>query len=55
MSFLGKKKAQKIVNQLRDQKKAKNIQFNTFQDVLDSLNKGSISKEKLLEVIDSWN
>lgn len=55
MSFLGKKKAQKIVNQLRDKKKKNNTQFKTFQDVLNSLSKGSISKEKLLEVIDKWN
>ncbi|MDJ0688011.1 MAG: hypothetical protein QNJ41_05850 [Xenococcaceae cyanobacterium MO_188.B32] len=55
MSFLGKKKAKKIVDRLRDRKKKDKTEFKTFQNVLDALGKGYISKDKLLEVIDNWN
>lgn len=56
LSFLGKKKAKKIADKLREYKKINQTEFKTFQAVLDEgLGKGYISKEKLLEVIDNWN
>ena len=56
MAFLGNKKAKKIVDKLVNVKKKNSAkQFNTFNDVLEALGKGILSKEKMLEVIDRWD
>ncbi len=53
MEFLGAKKAQKIVSQLQANKPSQD--FKSPRDVLAVLSKGSLSKDKLWEVIDRWN
>ena len=53
MEFLGAKKAQKIVSQLQANKPSQD--FKSFKDVLAALSKGSLSKDKLVDVIDRWN
>ena len=55
ISFVGKKKAEKIVNQLVNYKEKNKTEFKTFQDVLNALDKGTLAKVKMLDIIDNWN
>ncbi|XGV94256.1 MAG: hypothetical protein ACAF41_00025 (plasmid) [Leptolyngbya sp. BL-A-14] len=55
LAGLGSKKAQKIVELLQaHQKKHHKQPFRGFGDVLEALGKGVLSKEKMLDIIDSW-
>jgi hypothetical protein len=56
LEFLSQKKALKIIEKLQEHRKRHpNAQFKQFSDVLGVLEKGTLSKEKMLEVIDRWN
>lgn len=53
---LQKHRRQYMIKRLQDFKaKNPNHKFNNFSDVLDILEKGWVSKEKMLDIIDSWN
>jgi len=55
LAALGNKKSQKIIELLQNyQKKNPEKPFTSFSDVLGALGKGVLSKEKMLDVIDSW-
>jgi hypothetical protein len=55
LMFLGKKKATKIIEILKDyRQKHKSEEFKHFDEVLNALGKGTLSKSKFLEVIDYW-
>jgi len=54
IEFLGKKKAKKIADRLKEIKNPEHNKFRTFSDVLAEIGKGYISKEKMLDVIDNW-
>lgn len=54
LEFLGKKKAQKLADKLKEIKNPKYNKFQTFNDVLAAIGKGYISKEKMIDVIDKW-
>ena len=55
LAFLGKKKAEKIVDQLRVYQTNHNVEFRQFGEVIQALEKGTLSAAKMLEVIDQWN
>jgi hypothetical protein len=55
LMFLGRKKATKIIEILKDyRQKHKSEEFKRFDEVLNALGKGTLSKAKFLEVIDYW-
>lgn len=54
IEFLGKKKAKKIADRLKEIENPEHNKFCTFGDVLAELGKGYISKEKMLDIIDNW-
>ena len=56
LAFLGNKKATKIADRLREEKeKNQTKKFKTFKEVQECLPKGTLSKEKMLDIIDRWN
>ena len=54
LAFLGKKKAEKIVAQLEAYQTKHNAEFRQFSEVIQALEKGTLSPAKMLEVIDQW-
>ena len=55
LTFLGKKKAEKIVVQLQAYQTKHNAEFRQFSEVIQALEKGTLSPAKMLEVIDQWD
>jgi hypothetical protein len=56
LEFLNQRKARKIIERIHEHKKAHSkSEFKKFRDVLDILEKGTLSEKKMLEVIDRWN
>ncbi|MBV9386993.1 MAG: hypothetical protein JOZ78_11265 [Chroococcidiopsidaceae cyanobacterium CP_BM_ER_R8_30] len=54
IGFLGKTKAQKLADRLKEIKNPEHNRFRTFGDVLAEIGKGYLSKEKMLDIIDNW-
>lgn len=54
LAFLGKKKAEKIVDQLQVHRTKHTVEFRQFSEVIQVLEKGTLSAAKMLEVIDQW-
>lgn len=55
LAFLGKKKAEKIVAQLQASQTEHSTEFRQFNEVIQVLEKGTLSAAKMLEVIDQWD
>lgn len=54
LAFLGKKKAEKLIKQIQSHQKQHRTEFKHFNDILQILEKGTLSPEKMLEIIDTW-